>query len=907
MRPSKRKHQISRRKLLQLMKSKYSLLLILLLLILTQGAFLIKSAKKAPKEVTKLDVISAATTGFTIKSLLIGYIPPSGVKAVYPNAMISNVADATKNRIFPQLSNNTRYLGYKDSSAPPSLHYTLADNDIHIENNPPPLPGDTTGGINAIFSKYNICNYAVANDIKMVIIWTAGSDQYKGYDFESAVTGSKGITTNGPHLNNCASKTILVMNFNYERDMPQAVESYGHHLEDVFQKFRPEFSKYMDTAASGAYTSNPKYFPPQTTGNDSCGTFHNPPNATKEYDSRNTTNFISDCRNWKPDGSGIKETINCSAWGCSQIGWEKFWMQNIPGANNTLYNGSIKIPNWWVYIGDPDNCINNPLGCSSSIPSVQAITCKSLTASSSTLNSAPITLTAQANTSASQVYYLYYNRDNIDSTGTMRFLSASRTQPYFITNAVSGSTTSTTLKFSDIDFIDKEDLYAPQNKKATHIRILAFFATSDGVISNYSPSCAVDINTSLNESWNITTQSVCPSGNIVKAALFSAGYSVFPYSGLPSWQNMQVNTPVTISSYNFNQHISIYGKYGNTYLYADSVTPQPPYSILIRPPLPLFEQSGSAFWQRDLTGSNYIFKYKLPSNTPECAIATPAPTQVSQVISPNGGETWQIGTTHSVSWRFTPPAGVTISYPLNTKVAILSVNADGSGGTVYSIVAKTIVAGLNSTNITIPASVPTGSNYKILVQIESLIQNNYPNDESDNKFTITGAPQITSPIPSATTTTTMPNLLKNGSFEYDSNNDTHPDYWNANSYVSRSNIIVEKGLYSLLHQSNSIVGYDSYQNSFNITPGKQYTFSGKSYIYSLNPGASYSIYMRWYNSSDILLRKDLVKTYTVNTSTWDKVLKSVLAPANTYRGQIRMELRNFTGKIYADDFDFKQS
>lgn len=41
----------------------------------------------------------------------------------------------------------------------------------------------------------------------------------------------------------------------------------------------------------------------------------------------------------------------------------------MPGLGNTLVgtNGQ-KIPNWWVYIGDPDNCYNNALGCSGFTP-----------------------------------------------------------------------------------------------------------------------------------------------------------------------------------------------------------------------------------------------------------------------------------------------------------------------------------------------------------------------------------------------------------------------------------------------------------------------------------------------------------------------------------------------------------
>jgi hypothetical protein len=134
------------------------------------------------------------------------------------------------------------------------------------------------------------------------------------------------------------------------------MESYGHHLEAVFWQFRPEYKDWSDdgkTPNKGLVGAG-----------DSCGTDHNPPNARFEYDRANYNYIMSDCRNWKPDGTGVKEKMTCYWWGCDGAKWLTWWMQNMPGLGNTLVNkDGSKTPNWWVYIGDPDGCFKSPLTC----------------------------------------------------------------------------------------------------------------------------------------------------------------------------------------------------------------------------------------------------------------------------------------------------------------------------------------------------------------------------------------------------------------------------------------------------------------------------------------------------------------------------------------------------------------
>ncbi len=280
--------------------------------------------------------------------------------AYYPNTTyvteIGDPAAYTKNTLLPALNEASRYHGYSNANAQASLRYTLSSEDIKTENNPPPtISGKYDYG--ALFSKYDLCNVAKQKDIKAVILWADGLGEYAGGMWESAITGSGGIPTNGAQLPYCPDKTIVVYGLNYTRGLAEALESYSHHLEAVFRRFRPEWSSWSGENES----QNQRSWGRGT----SCGNAHNPPNASAEYDRINTAYFQSDCRNWKPDRSGQKENLNCTAWKCTTDGYLQWWMQNMPGAGNTLMGtDGKKVPNWWVYIADPDRCVSDSLACS---------------------------------------------------------------------------------------------------------------------------------------------------------------------------------------------------------------------------------------------------------------------------------------------------------------------------------------------------------------------------------------------------------------------------------------------------------------------------------------------------------------------------------------------------------------
>lgn len=108
-----------------------------------------------------------------------------------------------------------------------------------------------------------------------------------------------------------------------------------------------------------------------------------------------------------------------------------------------------------------------------------------------------------------------------------------------------------------------------------------------------------------------------------------------------------------------------------------------------------------------------------------------APVPSITVSSPNGGENWQVGSSHSITWTQTNVSNVKIDYSANN-------------GTSWVQVVASTPASLGSYSWTVPNTVSTNCRVRITDVINSSV-----NDQSNNIFTISAAPSqsitVTSP------------------------------------------------------------------------------------------------------------------------------------------------------------------
>ena len=148
--------------------------------------------------------------------------------------------------------------------------------------------------------------------------------------------------------------------YNYQRGASEAVEDHIHQIEAVLnhvdgrERSPPEkwdqllfWGKFVGSDRSGKIV------------HPGCGWAHYPPNAEKDYDWANKRFVETDIEDWKPNGTGKKQRMNCDRWGGDSLKWFVYWMQNLPGADNGLTYQGKPLTNWWIFIGDFDNAMKS--------------------------------------------------------------------------------------------------------------------------------------------------------------------------------------------------------------------------------------------------------------------------------------------------------------------------------------------------------------------------------------------------------------------------------------------------------------------------------------------------------------------------------------------------------------------
>lgn len=251
----------------------------------------------------------------------------------------------------------SKYRGYKYPDVEPSLNYFVYDKiEFETEEGMTLKYGELFRDYNSILKKVNICDY-VNRGVKEVWLWDYCT-QLKGW--ESNMAGPYGDISNSdrdPNDMPICSSTYTLYDYNYGREVQEAVEDHGHQIEAVLS--------YADS-----YLFWEKFVSPY--GNrqpavNRCGNVHSPPNTKADYDWLNISLAASDCEDWKPDELGQVKIINCRTWSKSEdcitsreygdgnLAYKVWWMQSIPGKGNNLTYKGCQLRNWWDFIGDFDN------------------------------------------------------------------------------------------------------------------------------------------------------------------------------------------------------------------------------------------------------------------------------------------------------------------------------------------------------------------------------------------------------------------------------------------------------------------------------------------------------------------------------------------------------------------------
>jgi hypothetical protein len=151
--------------------------------------------------------------------------------------------------------------------------------------------------------------------------------------------------------------------------------------------------------------------------------------------------------------------------------------------------------------------------------------------------------------------------------------------------------------------------------------------------------------------------------------------------------------------------------------------------------------AGSFTWQipaGTATGSNYKIGIEIASNmnindysNNPFTIKSAPPTPSIRITSPNGGEIWQKGTTHTITWSYTGNPGDTVNIyiykagsEVNSVVKNVPIGTSGSGSYTWYI-----------DPLRIYGDGGVGDDYKLKIQNQGGAQ--IYSDMSDNSFSLT--------------------------------------------------------------------------------------------------------------------------------------------------------------------------
>lgn len=271
------------------------------------------------------------------------------------------------------LQEGSRFRGYAGATANPALGYRIVDVINIYEPMPPDMKPEHEQGSGVYFPDYNAIMERVGaqhyiEDLGVKEVWLWGYHHGNIAPVESNMSSPKtGDISNSYRWNDdlpVFDRTYVLYNYNFTRSSNEAVHNHGHQLEAILG--------HVAWTQDGNDRLFWRDFVGQNESNQfitgRCGWTHMPPNTTGDYDYWNTNLVASDIEDWRPDHSGATKLVNASTWGSIpyawpyglipediiQHQWYLYWMQNMPGAGNSIPKGAGYMTDWWAFTGDWD-------------------------------------------------------------------------------------------------------------------------------------------------------------------------------------------------------------------------------------------------------------------------------------------------------------------------------------------------------------------------------------------------------------------------------------------------------------------------------------------------------------------------------------------------------------------------
>lgn len=252
----------------------------------------------------------------------------------------------TTEEVIRVLEKGSIYHGYKDNKSKPSLRYKIVDTLEYLEPLPTYIKPDEElpmTDYNAIMKRINAEYWVMEKGVKEIWLWGYDGNMI-GY-WTSNMSGQFGdISNSDRNLYDLPvfEKSYTVYHYNYRCGTFNAVYNHAVQVEWILYHLDSELfhKKFLNH----------------------CGSPSHPPNARYQFDYHNPKSVQCEIEDWQPNGSGIKQAINCTRWNGDELTWLLYWMQNLPGANSNLCYEGKYLTNWWSFIGDFDTVMGDAKG-----------------------------------------------------------------------------------------------------------------------------------------------------------------------------------------------------------------------------------------------------------------------------------------------------------------------------------------------------------------------------------------------------------------------------------------------------------------------------------------------------------------------------------------------------------------
>jgi len=194
-----------------------------------------------------------------------------------------------------------------------------------------------------------ICEIAEQNNIDDV--WLIGSPYLTTW--ETFLIGpDRGFDNNEPFykINACQKRHIVRIGMYGSIGSGHLAHMTGHVIERIMEYYvgdhwsETDYNRYWEDFSffQIVYHDLPTEILPQTF----CGNIHWPSNGRRHYDASNIVYKDFSCIDWRnfPNLKGEVEDTNCTKWGCTNIGWEKYWLSTLPDY-------------WWSFLVTPEETV----------------------------------------------------------------------------------------------------------------------------------------------------------------------------------------------------------------------------------------------------------------------------------------------------------------------------------------------------------------------------------------------------------------------------------------------------------------------------------------------------------------------------------------------------------------------